>query len=203
MNNKRRELLEGCFNVVGASIYIVSCAFLVADFRATHRFSDLFVLARRLLFAVFFLTRKVPKQTNTSLRDWLVAFCGTYMQFFLIPAPDGQDNLIIQAVQALGFIICVASLLSLNESWGIVAANRGIKKKGMYRYVRHPLYSGYFIEAGAFLAQNLTIQNIIVMLIWTGFQLRRIVIEEQYLGKDPEYKGYMAKVRWRLIPFVY
>jgi protein-S-isoprenylcysteine O-methyltransferase Ste14 len=201
---KRRELLEGCFNVIGAASYILSCGFLLVDFDATHRTSNLFMLARRFIFALFFITRKTPpKQTNTSPRDWIVAFCGTYMLNFLMPAPEIHDNIYIECIQALGFVVCIAGALSLNESFGVVAANRGIKSSGMYKYLRHPIYCGYFLEAGAYLAQNLTAQNIVVMLIWTIFQFRRIFIEEQYLSKDDAYKHYMQKVRWRIIPFVY
>lgn len=203
MNSKHRKLLERFFNVAGAATYIFSCILLIMDYGVTHRTSNLFVLFRRFLFAVFFISRKTPKETNLSPRDWLVAFCGSYMQNFLVPAPAGSDSIVIYAFQALGFVICIAGVMSLNESWGIVAANRGIKSSGIYRFVRHPIYAGYFIEAGAFLAQHLTIQNIIVMLIWTMFQLRRIVLEEQYLSQDEAYRTYRQKVRWRLIPFVY
>ncbi len=201
---KQRAFLEGTFNVVGAATYILSCGFLVLDFLTTHRISDILMLGRRFLFALFFIVRKTPpKQTNTSPRDWLVAFCGTYMQNFLRPTPQGHDSIIIGIIQALGFIVCIGGALSLNESFGVVAANRGVKSKGMYRFMRHPIYAGYFLEAGAFLAQNLSIDNIIIMLIWAAFQFRRIFVEEQFLSADPAYVAYQKKVPWRLIPFVW
>jgi protein-S-isoprenylcysteine O-methyltransferase Ste14 len=204
MKKTRRELLEGAFNVIGATTYILSSAFLMHDFIGTHRVSDLFMLLRRFLFAMFFVVRKTPpRQTNLAARDWLVAICGSFMQNALVPAPEVHDNVFIQILQAAGFILCLGGALSLNESFGIVAANRGIKSKGFYKFLRHPIYAGYFLEAGAYIAQNLTLSNIIVMVVWTLFQLRRIWVEEQFLSKDEAYREYKKKVRWRVLPFVY
>jgi protein-S-isoprenylcysteine O-methyltransferase Ste14 len=110
---------------------------------------------------------------------------------------------LIEIVQALGFVVCIAGALSLNESFGVVAANRGVKSRGMYRFMRHPIYAGYFLEAGAFLAQNLSIDNILIMMIWACFQFRRIFVEEAFLAADPDYVAYQKSVPWRLIPFVW
>jgi protein-S-isoprenylcysteine O-methyltransferase Ste14 len=37
----------------------------------------------------------------------------------------------------------------------------------------------------------------------TAAQLVRIHEEERVLGRDPSYRAYRARVRYRLIPFVY
>ena len=204
MKQSRRELLEGSFNVIGALTYIISCSYLLHDFIGTHRVSDLFMLSRRFLFALFFAVRKTPpKATNLSPRDWIIAFAGSFMQNALIPAPEVHDNIFIEALQALGFIFCAGGALSLNESFGVVAANRGIKSTGFYKLVRHPIYAGYFLEALGYLLQNLTISNIIVMIVWVLFQLRRIFIEEAYLSKDEAYREYKKKVRFRILPPIY
>ena len=204
MKKPRRELLEGAFNVIGAATYILSSAYLLNDFIGTHRVSDLFMLSRRFLFALFFAVRKTPpKATNLAPRDWIVAFCGSFMQNALIPAPDVHDNIFIEVLQAAGFVFCIGGALSLNESFGVVPANRGIKSKGFYKWVRHPIYAGYFLEALGYLMQNLTISNMIVMVLWVLFQLRRIFIEEEYLSKDEAYREYKKKVRWRILPPLY
>jgi protein-S-isoprenylcysteine O-methyltransferase Ste14 len=204
MKKSRRELLEGAFNVIGAATYILSSAYLLHDFINTYRVSDLFMLSRRFLFALFFAVRKTPpKQTNLSPRDWIIAFCGSFMQNALIPAPDVHDNILIEIFQAVGFLLCIGGALSLNESFGVVAANRGIKSKGLYKFIRHPIYAGYFFEAVGYLLQNITISNLIVMTVWTLFQARRIFLEEQYLSTDPAYQSYKKKVPYRLVPGVF
>jgi protein-S-isoprenylcysteine O-methyltransferase Ste14 len=203
MQEKRRKLLEGIFNVVGAATYIVSCGFFIADFDATHRISNLFMLARRFIFAIFFITRKTPAKTNTSLRDWLVAVSGTWVQNFFLPAPEVHDIPLMHLVQGLGLAVCLGGALSLNESWGIVAANRGVKSRGLYKFVRHPIYAGYFLEAVSYVAQNITGRNLAVLAVWAALQLWRIRIEEDYLSADPAYRQYTKDVRWRLLPGIF
>lgn len=204
MKKSRREIIEATFNVLGAATYILSCATLFHDFMLTHRVSDLFMLARRFLFALFFAARKIPPHgTNMSPRDWIVALCGSYLQNLLLPAPEVHDNIFVEAVQAVGLFFCIGGLLSLNDSFGIVAANRGIKTSGLYRIVRHPIYAGYFLESAAYLAQNFILTNLVIMVVWTLFQIRRITVEEEYLSKDPAYVEFKKKTRWRILPFVY
>jgi protein-S-isoprenylcysteine O-methyltransferase Ste14 len=204
LKEHRRALIEGGFNVIGAATYILSCSFLILDFGTNFRISSLFMLVRRFIYALLFVTRKTPpKKTNTSPRDWLIAFCGSYLPNLIVPSPVMHDIWYFQLLQGVGFIICLLGAVALNESFGVVAANRGIKSNGIYGYVRHPIYAGYFVESVTFIAQNFTFDNIIVMIIWMAFQLRRIYVEELCLAEDPDYRAYMKKVRWRLVPFVY
>ena len=74
---------------------------------------------------------------------------------------------------------------------------------GPYRYVRHPMYLGYFITQVAFLLANLTISNVIKYFVAWAFQILRIREEEKLLMRDEAYADYSTSVRHRLIPGVY
>jgi protein-S-isoprenylcysteine O-methyltransferase Ste14 len=102
-----------------------------------------------------------------------------------------------------GIGISIVGLVSLNKSFGLVAANRGIISNGLYRFVRHPLYISYELTIIGFIINNLSIYNLVIACIHLAFQLQRIKYEENLLGKDPQYREYAKQTRWRLFPFVY
>jgi len=84
-----------------------------------------------------------------------------------------------------------------------VALTRGIKRGGLYRYVRHPIYAGYIITYAGFILQNLHVQNAAVIALFLIFLILRIFAEEEFLAQDPVYADYMTKTRWRLFPGVF
>jgi protein-S-isoprenylcysteine O-methyltransferase Ste14 len=104
---------------------------------------------------------------------------------------------------ALGALFQISAKIALNRSFGIAPANRGIKRSGPYRYVRHPMYAGYFINNVGLLLLMLSFANAAVYAIaWTA-QVMRVLAEERLLSQDPDYRAYMDDVRWRVIPGVF
>jgi protein-S-isoprenylcysteine O-methyltransferase Ste14 len=97
----------------------------------------------------------------------------------------------------------VVALGSLGRSFGIVAANRGIKTWGAYSLVRHPAYTGYLVSYLGYVAENASAQNLVLLAVATSAQLVRIAEEERMLRVDDAYRRYLTRVRHRLIPYVY
>ncbi len=91
----------------------------------------------------------------------------------------------------------------MNRSLGLLPAHRGIKSDGMYRFVRHPLYTAYTVTLAGYLVSNFSIYNTVVVLAGTAFMIMRIRCEEELLLQYPLYTTYAAKTRWRLIPSVW
>jgi protein-S-isoprenylcysteine O-methyltransferase Ste14 len=85
----------------------------------------------------------------------------------------------------------------------MTAAIRGVKTGGLYRLVRHPLYLSYSIAFGGFVLNQMTWHNTMIysaaLLLW----VLRILAEERLLMRDPTYRGYAERVRWRLVPLVF
>ena len=72
-------------------------------------------------------------------------------------------------------LIALASLGTLGRSFGIVAANRGVKTRGPYRLVRHPAYFGYLMSYLGYVAENPSFREPRDWLcLSTAFQLVRI-----------------------------
>ena len=121
----------------------------------------------------------------------------------MIAPPALPDFLVGDLFQVTGLGLQIVAIISLNRSFGLVPANRGIKRSGMYRLVRHPLYLTYTIALVGFLINNLSLRNTAVLVLATAFQVLRIFREEEFLIQDPEYRDYASRTRWRMIPFVF
>ena len=144
-------------NVVLALWGVAFLMTMLGDFRVHHRASSLIMGAFEASVIWFALLRPMPKASNFSLYDWGVALLGCVLPLLVRPAPHVHDFVVLLVFQLAGMLISITGLLSLNRSFGIVAANRGVKTTGMYRFVRHPIYAGYFLSMAAWLLQNPTV----------------------------------------------
>lgn len=75
---------------------------------------------------------------------------------------------------------------------------------GVYRAVRHPMYSGFALLAIGMALWLESFMGAIVSCIPIVILAVRITIEEQFLKQTlPGYPAYTQQVRYRLIPFVW
>jgi protein-S-isoprenylcysteine O-methyltransferase Ste14 len=154
------------------------------------------------LAAVLFLLRAPATRTSTSPFAWLSTLGGTLTPFLLRPA-GAADSVAGQALQVAGTLMALAALVSLNRSFGLLPAVRGIRQGGVYRLVRHPLYAAYTLQGVGYLLSNRSALNLAIVAAGLGFQILRMGAEERILSTEPAYRAYMGRTRWRLLPFVY
>ena len=173
---------------------------MLVDFRSRHRPSSLLVAIFEGAVVWFSLSRPMPKSSNVSMYDWSIALLGSFVILATRPAPQVHDQILLLIVQLAGMCVSLAGLFSLNKSFGLVAANRGVKTTGMYSVVRHPIYAGYFVSFGAYLLQNLTLMNLAIYVSFVVFELLRISAEERILLRDASYADYARSTRWRVMP---
>ena len=169
-----------------------------------HHLGNLLIVMSEMAMAVAILLRKPARSAD--FRPWAVAVALVGTMGGLLVTPGGA-GILPQAVGAWlilgGFLLNISAKISLNRSFGVLAANRGVKRRGAYRLVRHPMYAGYILAQATFLSMNLSIWNVTVYAAaWTA-QLLRIRAEEQLLMQDEAYRAYAAETRWRLIPGIY
>jgi protein-S-isoprenylcysteine O-methyltransferase Ste14 len=171
-------------------------------FLKTQQWSLLFFCFTEALIVTFYIFRSKPKTISVFPLDWIAAMGGTFVPLLFRPVLSGiQLWTEIIIIFAVGFQI--ASILSLNCSFGIVAAKRKIKTAWMYRYVRHPLYASYCVVFIGYVLSNNSYSNLVVYLVSMGFIFMRIVSEEKHLVLDPFYQNYMLQTPYRLIPFIF
>lgn len=200
---KRMKLMELAGNILGALVYIFFAAAAAMDIVHRGRISSVFLLALVSVFAFFFIIRRAPKEVNPRVYDWVIGLAGTFAPMLLRPAHDLHENAILLGLQIAGMFISIFGIFSLNRSIGLVAAHRGVQATGAYKYLRHPIYAGYFISFGAFWAQNISALNTLALVFWMTLEIMRIFAEEKVLRQDPAYVAYAEKVRWRLFPYIF
>ena len=160
------------------------------------------VILSETLATGFFIFRSTPRTVSVAPSDWLVAIAGSFAPMFLRPATWGVFPA-ASSIIALGTLLQIISLLSLNRSFALVAARREIKTAWMYGIVRHPLYACYFLVFGGYVLVHTTLANVLIFVATMGFLWMRIQREERHLALDPAYRTYMLRVRYRLVPFVF
>ncbi len=176
-----------------------------AHWRADGRPVGLGQMVQELVMALVFVVRRRPHNTSRSPMAWISTGLGTFGMLLARPGGTSLSTLAAFAltIQLVGCTTAVVGLTSLGRAFGLVAAHRGLRTSGPYRFVRHPIYAGYLLTALGYLLENPTLWNFLVVTCVAIFQITRIVHEERLLRADPEYTAYCRRVPYRLIPFVY
>lgn len=163
--------------------------------------SHLLFAASESLVAMLFLLRHQPVAISAAPGDWLLAVTGTAAPMLFDPSGGGYaagSGLVLA-----GVLIQIGGLISLNRSFGLVAARRQVKTGGMYQLVRHPLYASYLLMYSGYLLVNPSLANMLLAVLATALLMGRISSEERFLVRDLAYQNYMNQVRYRLIPLLY
>lgn len=170
-----------------------------------HSALNLIYLFDQLWVLVFILVRRKTVVITRRPLDWLVALVATALPLFVTPVSDTPAVPMVFAVMLMlsGTALHLAAKLIIRRSFGMVAANRGIKVNGPYRLVRHPMYAGYMLTHVGLLLGGPTWANFFVVTACWILLIMRIVTEERVLSKDPKYVAMLDRTRFRLIPGIY
>ena len=189
----------------GERLFLIPLAVMIiariAPHIGEHPHLLLFLLGEMLAVVLLLLQRR--GDTAIDVYPVTIAFIGTGAALLAVPTgvqlvPDSVSLTLI----AGGSAVSLAAKAFLGRSFGIVAANRGVKASGTYRIVRHPMYLGYMLSHLGFLAMYCSMPNFaIYAVVWSCFWLRAVE-EEKILLRDPAYQSYASKVRFRLVPGV-
>jgi len=194
------RFFEPASSVALAFVYGV---FLVRHVQALeegmHPVTLLAVILEGLLVS-FFIVRHNARARTLNTTQLLYALAGTFLLLGLRPGGIAISMYLGPSFMAGGSLVAIAAYLSLNRSFGISPSLRKVKTTGLYRFVRHPIYSSYFVMCCGYLLMHASVLNAAFAAAWTYAQLRRMRYEEQLLARSEEYRAYQEKVRWRLVP---
>jgi protein-S-isoprenylcysteine O-methyltransferase Ste14 len=192
------DILERLFVVILASEFLASLA------GAFHVHPQVVLLAVSEVLSVTFIVLRKDGQVRHTAYAFFIALAGTSLP--LLVRPDGVrlgPEIATDILMAAGVCVTIWAKFSLNRSFGIVAANRGVKTEGPYRLVRHPMYTGYFLTQLGFLLACFSFSNLAFYLVAWVLQLLRIKEEESVLMNDATYRSYASRVKWRLMPMMH
>ena len=189
-----------------AALVCLFLFFAAANFshwRSTGAPSGLGITVLEAWVAALFVVRRQTLELSRRRLAWIAAPIGSFAMLLARPGGDGLPQVLCEVVQLSGVLVVFLSLATLGRSFGIVAANRGVKTRGPYRFVRHPAYMGYLICYLGYVAENPRPLNFVLLFVSTSFQLIRISEEERVLGSSRAYRSYREAVRYRLVPSIY
>lgn len=159
--------------------------------------------AEQAILVAMFLTRRRSRATSARPIEWLIA-AGGWLPLLARPHEADSSLAIAGAITQVGGLgLTCAAMLSLGRSFGVVAANRGLKVHGLYRLVRHPVYLAHTVTFIGFVMANPTPWNASIGITTLAVQVLRMRAEERVLAATSEYDVYRKQVRWRLLPGVY
>ncbi len=202
---RQRDLPELAARAAIVLLFTLMAYRIGVNYLETGRLTGLLLLASEALVVVLTVFRRAPAVVDRSLRARLLTTLAMIGPPLVVPsvAVPVVPGSVTVSVCVVGLLIVIAGKLSLGRSFGLIPANRGIVSSGLYRVVRHPIYMGYLITHVAFLAANPTPWNVALLVVADIALLARAVCEEQTLAKDPQYREYQTRVRWRVVPGVF
>lgn len=192
-------------NVIGATGAAYFLFASVHSYFQSHRAIGVAFVAVQLWVVVAYLVRRPASTVTRRPGDWALATVGTFGGVLVRPdgLHPGWGTAVGLGLQVVGLAVCVASFLSLGRSFGFAAADRGLRVRGPYAVVRHPIYASYLLLQLGYLSQSLSWRNAVVFAVVSGANVGRAGAEERVLAQGDGYDAYRARVRWRFIPGVW
>jgi protein-S-isoprenylcysteine O-methyltransferase Ste14 len=193
-------------DLVARAVIVVLFTFMAVnlglDFARTGRPTGLMLLASEALVVVLTVFRRAPAIVDRSVRARVLTSISILGPPLVRPASLAPlaPELATMGVSIVGLGLVIAGKISLGRSFGILPANRGIVCRGLYQWVRHPIYMGYLLTHLAFLVAHPTLNNFLMLVTADIALMARAVCEERTLAKDPDYRAYQQRVRWRVAP---
>ncbi len=198
----RPEVLDAIEKYTLCAVFAFFSYRMIAGYQDSGAPVLLIYLFDQSLVILCILLRRRTNTISMRVEDWLIGFAGTFLALLFGPT-SGTPLLGTAATTGImlcGLMIHLSAKLTLRRSFGVVAANRGIKSTGPYRLVRHPMYTGYMVSQAAILLAGPTINNAIVLFCGWSLFLWRIAAEERILSLDPSYSSL---TRYKLVPGIF
>ncbi len=163
----------------------------------------------------------VPAAMERSVYTWIssllfIAVCWLWRPvpgaLYTVPTPWSWIG---YGFQAAGIIITFLGARALdaldlagvrpvfNARGGAPAPHVPLQTRGVYGFVRHPLYFGWALLV--FGAPHMTMTRFVFACVSTAYLAVAIPWEERSMVDTfgPDYTRYRTQVRWRMLPFIY
>jgi protein-S-isoprenylcysteine O-methyltransferase Ste14 len=198
-------VLDVVERVIFAGIFARFAAVTVQNFVAMPSIETCLMLVSEVLPCTLILCRKPSNAMSTRPSDWFFGLAGSIAPLLIKPAAVAP--LLPAAICLLviigGLFMQISAKVVLGRSFGMVAANRGVKMAGPYRTIRHPMYAGYTIGHIGLLLAMPSLLNAALYALAFAFQVVRILREEAVLMQSQDYRNFAARVRYRLLPGIF
>jgi protein-S-isoprenylcysteine O-methyltransferase Ste14 len=161
------------------------------------------------------VARAVPQPLERSFYVWVASLMFIAVCALWRPVPgvawraDAPVLWVLRAVQAAGVLLTLRSavVLDIRELAGLkpVARTEDVEFRttGPYGWVRHPIYTGWFLMV--FAATPMTMTRLAFAVVSCAYLIVAIPFEERSMlhAAGGAYERYRTQVPWRLLPRIY
>ena len=114
------------------------------------------LLVLRDFAAVYFFLKRRTATEKATLVPSILAYLSSVIPILYFAPKETAKELALGAdlLSIAGFLMVAFATLELGTSIGISPANRGFIRTGIYRHIKHPMYTGYVISEIGFVALN-------------------------------------------------
>ena len=194
--------------IIRAAVALLLVVFLISRILSYPRywFKPLWAV-ETLIFCVFltiYLIRKDPVDRSRGVREIVIPLIGGVLPFALLHSPP--HPLILSSVKYIYavFIWMTAAtcltlwgLWTLKRAFSVTVEARELVTGGPYRFVRHPVYLGEMLTAGAVATLRFSCVNIALLILFIAIQIYRSRLEEEKLSRFfPDYNRFAARSLW-------
>lgn len=140
----------------------------------------LLLMLRDFAASYYFLKRNSSNE-QASVAPRILAYVSSAMPLLYFGPLEPTKALLLGAdlLSIAGFLLVAFATLDLGTSIGVAPANRGLVKTGIYRHLKHPMYTGYTIsEIGMTLINP---WNLILLIVSCSLYWFRATLENQVL----------------------
>jgi protein-S-isoprenylcysteine O-methyltransferase Ste14 len=157
------------------------------------------------LMGVLALIRLPPRTATITPLTLFATGVSIFIPALMRPEEPSHGLLAFAAVvvELIGVALGQVSRLYLGRRFALLPANRGVVTRGPFRFVRHPVYAGWLVLSIGYVMAFPSVRNGLIVIAALPFILWRIIQEETLLAADPDFRDYLARTRWRLIPGLY
>ncbi|MHC4215252.1 MAG: methyltransferase family protein [Planctomycetota bacterium] len=164
----------------------------------------------RIIYSVsaslFFLIRIKPSIVSMNPVHWVIALITSFSALFFIRESPTNSSILLYAANVfvvLAHILGIPAILTLGRSFGFFPALRKVKTKYIYQIIRHPMYLASIFFRIGYVLNNLSIFNVILLVVILILYDKRAKFEEDILSQSSLYADYTKKIRYRFIPGLY
>lgn len=160
----------------------------------------------------------VPASLERTIYVWvasvlLLAVCAAWQPLGgVLYTTDGIVRWLLHGAQFIGIVLTVLAARAIDPlalsgirqaSPGAATREDAISQAGAFGIVRHPIYLGWVLIAGA--TPAMTANRLLFAALSIGYVILAIPWEERSLvaAHGDRYRAYQQAVRWRLVPGVW
>lgn len=168
--------------------------------------SVIYILRIILIALYLFLLRdSLEHLRGSNIKNKLIGYGHTFLPSVLLWNTNSQLGTNLELfILYLGTFLILFGVLCLKHNFSILPFQKnGVITDGIYSLIRHPIYLGHLLVFFVSVISLDIFIKIALLALYCFVTKIRIDLEESFLLANQDYKTFMNKVPYKLIPLIY